>query len=234
MRRRNAQIESIGIVARELSSIDFPIVFTGGAVVGLLLTDPVAADVRPTDDVDVIIGITKRTDYYATQIKLTALGFKHDQDGPICRFKFNGLILDLMPTNADILGFSNRWYEHAIHTALSYKLPDGTEIQLISAPVFIATKLEAFFGRGKQDFMGSHDLEDIIAVIDGRPGLLAEIETADQSIKICLAESFENLLMEDDFVDSIKGHLPPDPASQERENIIIERMMEIIAITDDL
>jgi hypothetical protein len=40
MRRRNAQIESIGIVARKLSSIDFPIVFTGGSVVGLLLTDP--------------------------------------------------------------------------------------------------------------------------------------------------------------------------------------------------
>ena len=204
MQRRIKQIENIGIVAKQLASIDFPIVFTGGAVVGLLLSENVIADVRPTDDVDVIIGITKYADYVNSQTQLTRLGI------------------------------SNKWYGLAIETAIKHALPDGTKIQLISAPLFVATKLEAFLDRGKQDYIGSHDLEDIIAVVDRRSQLLAEIKEANESVKVFLSENIEKLLNEDDFVDSISAHLPPDPASQEREDIVIERLMEIIAIADDL
>lgn len=234
MRRKSIQIKNIEVIAKQLTSIDFPIVFTGGAVVGLLITDNVVADVRPTDDVDLIIGITKYSDFGALQQKLTTIGFRHDQSGPICRFTYNGITVDLMPTNVSILGFTNQWYEHALRTALPNELPDGTVIKLITAPYFVATKLEAFFDRGSRDFMGSHDIEDILAVIDGRPELLAEIEKVDKSLKNFLAECFNDFLIEDEFIDSISGHLPPDQASQDREDILIERMKGIIAIANGL
>ena len=59
----------------------------------------------------------------------------------------------------------------------------GETIKLIAAPVFIATKLEAFKDRGKDasgqpDLLGSHDLEDIITVSDRRPELIEECGVA--------------------------------------------------------
>src|ERR1700682_5225818 len=50
------------------------------------------------------------------------------------------------------------------------------EIRVVTAAFFVATKLEAFKGRGKGDFFGSRDLEDLISVVDGRATLVAEIQ----------------------------------------------------------
>jgi hypothetical protein len=54
------------------------------------------------------------------------------------------------------------------------RLDAGTVIRSITAPYFLATKLEAFQSRGKGDVFASHDLEDVIAVIDGRPAITEE------------------------------------------------------------
>ena len=88
-----------------------------------------------------------------------------------------------MPTVKNILGFANQWYPLAITTAQPVTLPSGQTIKLIAAPVFIATKLEAFKDRGKDasgqpDLLGSHDLEDIITVSDRRPELIEECGVA--------------------------------------------------------
>ena len=80
-----------------------------------------------------------------------------------------------MPTDASVLGFTNPWYDEAIATAQVVELAGGLRIRLIAAPAFVATKLEAFGTRGRGDLMGSHDLEDIINVLDGRPGIEDEI-----------------------------------------------------------
>lgn len=45
MQRRSSHLKSIELVARRLSGLNSLVVFTGGAVVGLLLTDPAAPDV---------------------------------------------------------------------------------------------------------------------------------------------------------------------------------------------
>lgn len=72
-----------------------------------------------------------------------------------------------MPTDPSILGFSNRWYPQVVREADRRVLPSGTAIRLISAPLFLATKFEAFAGRGAGDLLESPDLEDIINVIGG-------------------------------------------------------------------
>jgi len=53
---------------------------------------------------------------------------------------------------------------------------EGIEIRIASAPHFLATKVEAFLGRGNNDFMGSADMEDIITIIDGRTEIIQEIK----------------------------------------------------------
>ncbi len=133
----------------------------------------------------------------------------------MCRLLYRSVTLDVMPTDSSILGFSNQWYEEAISSAWQMVLPDDINIRMVSAPLFLATKLEAFYGRGKNDYMASHDLEDLIAVLDGRETIVSEVKT---SGKVCnyLAEEFRRLLHLDEFQDSVACHLPADGASQQR------------------
>jgi hypothetical protein len=132
-----------------------------------------------------------------------------------------------MPKDGKILGFTNSWYDFAMTSAREFELPDGTAIRLISAPAFIATKLEAFHDRGRGDPVASHDLEDIIAVIDGRPELGVEINETDASVSHYICECFARLLDNPAFVDSIAMNLLPDEESQARGKIIIERISAI-------
>jgi len=79
---------------------------------------------------------------------------------------YRSVKVDVMPTDSAILGFSNRWYAAAMLSAQNMRLPAGIDIRMVTAPFFLATKLEAFYGRGNGDYMVSHDLEDMIAVLD--------------------------------------------------------------------
>ncbi len=227
MRRTESQRNNLKLIAQQLGALRSGFVFTGGAVVGLLLTDSIAPDVRPTDDVDVIIAIARYSDYAQLQEELRKIGFKNTIDGPICRFTFHGLIVDIMPSEPDILGFSNRWYNYAIASAVESKLPDGTVIRHVSAPAFIATKLDAFTGRGKGDYALSHDIEDIIALLDGRPEITTEIANAHPEVQNYIAKSFADFIKDQDFLDSLAMHLYPDAGSQARSKIILDRIRTI-------
>ena len=48
---------------------------------------------------------------------------------------------------------------------------------------FVATKLEAFVSRGDSDILSSHDLEDILNVIDGRPSIVDEMTAATDALQ---------------------------------------------------
>lgn len=65
-------------VARRLEPLLEQLVFVGGQVTELLISDPVAAHVRPTDDVDVICDVASRPDYYRLGERLKELGFTED------------------------------------------------------------------------------------------------------------------------------------------------------------
>lgn len=216
------------LAAQQLDEIVDEIAFVGGATVALLMTDAAAPDVRPTIDVDVIVEIGKQGDYYKLADRLRKKGFNEDvSDGaPLCRFRGHGLVLDVMPTDPDILGFSNRWYPYALRDAQLVLLPSGRSISVIPAVHFIATKLEAFAGRGNGDFF-SHDLEDIIAVVDGRPELASELDAVDSDMAAYVRESIRNLLSDEDFIDALPGFLPGDAASQQRLPALRMRLMAL-------
>ncbi len=220
MRRHYQNVERIMTVARRLEDLLQSVVFAGGAVIELLITDPGFPDVRPTIDIDVIVEVISLTDYYRLQQRLREKGFRESmEDGVICRWRFKEILVDFMPTDERILGFSNRWYADAFRNAHNFSI-EGLTFKLIRAPYFLGTKLEAFYGRGKSDYMVSHDMEDFIALIDGRLEIVEEILSSDEKIKKYLADHCIQLLEIDEFLDAIPAHLPPDQASQQRVSII--------------
>jgi hypothetical protein len=168
-------------------------------------------------------------EYHALERQLESGGFRHDRspDAPICRWTVGSALLDVMPTDESVLGFGNRWYEEAIHTAIQVALPSGRKICLISPPAFLGTKLEAFHGRGAGDFLASHDLEDIITVIDGRPELTKEVRQASPQLREYLVAQIRALLKNENFLEAIPGHLPGDVASQARLPELLNRLRSL-------
>ena len=74
---------------------------------------------------------------------LRARGFVPDmrQSAPICRWQVGAVVVDVMPTLEEILGFANRWYPLALETAVPVALPSARTVRLIAAPVFVATRV---------------------------------------------------------------------------------------------
>lgn len=174
--------------------------------------------IRPTEDVDLLVQALTLADYHRVEKTLAARGFAHDMspDAPICRWRVGGVAVDVMPALEEILGFSNRWYPLALETAEPQALPSGTVIRLVAAPVFLATKLEAFSGRGNNDYLFSHDLGDFLAVIDGRDSLIDECQAIRAELRTYLRERVAGLMATPAFIDALPGHLPGDTGSQSR------------------
>ena len=201
-------------------------VFVGGAVAGLLITDPAMPSIRPTEDVDLVVQVTVLREYHSVEAALKALGFKQDMsaDAPICRWHVAEVMVDVMPMEKSVLGFANRWYPLAIETADIFTLPSDIVIRLIKAPVFMATKLEAFADRGKGDFLFSHDLGDLIALIDGRDSLVDECRQQTNELKAYLQLKFTELMDNQAFRQALSGHLSSDAANQGRLPMLLEKI----------
>lgn len=137
-----------------------------------------------------------------------------------------------MPALPAILGFSNRWYPLAVQTANRVVLPIGTAIQLITAPAFLATKFEAYIGRGNSDLLGSHDMEDIVNVLDGRPEIVAEIAASPEELRRYLVDQCRALLALQNFMDALSGMVFPDEFLAVRVKMIRMRIETIVAIEE--
>jgi predicted nucleotidyltransferase len=226
---RDINIRMIIAVAKRLGDLRDKVVFVGGCATGLFITDPAMPEVRATQDVDVIVEVASRMAYYLLEEELRLRGFKQDmsENAPVCRWLVDRIKIDIMPTQEEILGFSNRWYLPAIKNADQLQLEDDLIIKIVSPPYFLATKIDAFNGRGCGDYMASHDMEDIITILDGRPEIVSEIKSSSDDLKDFLSRTFRALLANDDFRESIPGHLSPDRASQSRLPLLIRRLGEI-------
>ncbi len=208
--------------------------FVGGATVGLWITDPGAPPARPTNDVDVIVEVTARSAFHEFQSRLRRRDFDEDQeDGVICRWRHrrNGLILDAMPADASLLGFENRWQRAALPHAAARTLPSGAVIRAVPPPYLLATKLEAFKNRGNRDFLGSRDFGDIIALVDGREALVAEVAAAAADVRGYIAAEMTAILRASRFRDGLYGALRPDDASQERGDVVVLPALKALAVT---
>lgn len=218
--------DALQFAAKALGKMIDEVVFVGGAVAGVLVTDSAAARIRPTKDIDCIVEVASRAEY-DTRIRdqLLKQGFKEltGKGIPICAWQKDGIRLDVMPTKEDILGFSSRWYDGALRNASKTDIGE-IEISVINAPYFLATKLTAFRSRGQGDFIKSHDIEDLIAVIDGRKSLFDEVENADDEVKLFIQDELKTLIENERFLDALPG-LVLDIG---RDEIVLSRMRTIV------
>ena len=223
MRPDDPNLPLLRIIAGALGELRKQVVFVGGSTAGLLLTDPAAESVRPTKDVDAIVEAESLPQFYRIEAQVEALGFVRDADsGVICRWihKDSGVLFDLMPIDPGVLGFANRWYPEAVRTAVSVSLGDGVKIRVVTAPAFVATKLVAFADRGKGDLLASHDLEDVLNVVDGRPELAKELELAPAALRDAVREALARLLEHPDFGNTLPGLI----ADASRADIVEARL----------
>ncbi len=222
----------IKLVAERLGPLRPKVVFLGGSATGFHITDKAEPEIRATKDVDIIVEVASRVDYHQLEKTLRELGFfqKMQKDDPICRWYINDVMVDVMPTDENILGFSNRWYLPAIKNSVTIELEPNLEIRLVTAPYFLATKLEAFFGRGRGDYLVSHDMEDIINLINGRVEIIEEIKNSEADLKEFIISTLQSFSDDDLFLEALPGHLLPDQASQGRRSIILERIKKIVEL----
>ncbi len=144
-----------------------------------------------------------------------------DRNAPILsRYLFQGLIVDFMPTDPTILGFTNRWYQEGIRQKIKVNLDATTSAYIFSAPYFLASKMEAFLGRGNGDLFASHDLEDIIYLLDHRPTIQEEIMISPKTVKTYLLEQFNKLGKHTLFEEALLGHVEQQDSMQRAKRII--------------
>ena len=230
MRKPLPPIEMIRIVAQGLGDLRSEVAFLGGAILGLLITDSAAREARPTEDVDLVIDVATTIEYNLFEEKLRKLGFENVIEGPICRFRYMGILLDLMPTSDDILGFGNRWYSTALSEAEERVLGEGLVCRVIRAPCFLATKLEAFDSPTREnhgDYLASRDFEDIVSVIDGRREIVDEVASAQDTVRTFLKERIGSHLHQSRFEEGVAANLDIDRASRARVQTVLRRFQEI-------
>lgn len=147
----------------------------------------------------------------------------------ICRWFYDDVVLDVMPTDENILGFGNRWYKKAIAASILHRLTDKIDIKIVTAPYFLATKLEAFKTRGKSDYYASHDFEDIISILDGRLEIVDEIHKTDSELQNHLINSFVEIDNSPAFKGAIPGHFVQYGSfSDDRIAMVEQKIKEII------
>jgi predicted nucleotidyltransferase len=209
-------------VSSALGSWKDKVIFVGGATVSLYASRPLAVSIRPTDDVDVVVELVSLSEFYDLQEHLLKLGFRHDMESNIIsRFLLQGLKVDFMPTDPAILGFSNRWYPGGVKTAIECELNNGSSIRIFTPAYFIASKLEAFKTRGNSNLYTSHDLEDIIFVLDHRDTIDEEILNSDTEVNNYLRNEFAALLQNPSFEEALLGHVEQSEQIQRKDRIML-------------
>lgn len=131
-----------------------------------------------------------------------------------------------MPTQDDRIGLNTKWFREALDTSIHVEY-SHTRLPIVSPIGLLATKYLTFTERGEGDFYGSHDLEDLITVIDGRQDIIKEVDAARIGLRNYVIQGISNLLAEEEFVEALAGFLPPDSASQKRIPLLMSKLQKI-------
>ena len=215
------------VVSQLLAGLDQDIVFVGGATVSLYVDSPTAVDVRPTDDVDVVVELATYGSYSDLDTRLQQLGFKNDiMSSVICRYQVQGITVDVMPTDPSVLGFSNRWYADGFRNAMLYDLDGAATIRLFTRPYFVASKWEACKGRGGDDLRWGTDFEDIVFVLDQVADAEGQLEQAPKDLRAYFRHEFREMLNQPDIDECIYVHLEPRVATLRTRRISLTNLID--------
>ena len=218
MAPRGPAIDRVAAVATDLGDLATRVVFIGGAIAPLLQTDPPFPRARVTSDVDGVVASSTYAESERLHRELAERGFRqairgtkhvHRWIGP------SGIPFDLVPAGQHLGGSGNPWDTIAIETAVEATIGGGVTIRHASAPAFLAQKWAAHHDRGRADPLGSHDLEDILALLASRPTILEEVAAAPAALRTYVAEQAKTFLADANAEDLLAAHLnnAQDPAA---------------------
>lgn len=216
--------EMLALATKLLAPLDREIVFVGGATIHLHIDDPAAAPIRATKDVDVLMVVTTYTEFSEVEAALRHNGFEQDMDqpGPICRWTKLGLVLDVMPTKPELIGFSpSQWFEEGFKSAVKRRLPTGENIATFDALHLLAAKIDAFRDRGSGDFYASQDFEDISTILDGCSTVWSDLNK--QTEVAMFVRRWLSDLSREECEDALAGHV----GGYARADILLERISQL-------
>ena len=219
--------EVVRRIAFALGAMNEQVVFVGGATVSLYINDPAADDVRPTKDGDISMVITSLGKLEVIREELSRKGFKQlPEDEVICRFRYEGIKVDVMSTKAIGWAPSNQWFAPGFSQKESVEIDDQT-VHILPLPYFLASKFSAFNDRGAKDPRTSHDFEDIVYVLDNRTDIVEQLSKSPDDVGPYLANQFQNILDDRILQEAILSNLFYETRDV-RYQRIIESMQQII------
>ncbi len=225
MENKSINLAVVAEVAEALRDIKQDMVFVGGAVISLYTDDPAADEVRPTEDIDLVLHIVNLSHWEQLQGKLAKLGFHPDPFGEsICSYKYRGISVDIMPAEDGPFGPSNRWYKIGWENLWS-AFAKKQEIKILSVASFLASKFEAFNNRGK-DYRTSHDIEDVIYVLDNRLSIVSDIRKDDSKVRMFIQHKLQEIISKGMLKEVLIAHI--HPLMREERMPLVEAKLEQI------
>lgn len=221
-------LELLEQVAAWLEEAGIVVVFTGGTTVPLYLDAIAASEYRQTRDVDCIVDSGTYAAYTKLLTRLRAAGFSDSQEdgAPICRFERDGILVDVMPVNPDVLGFTNRWYPDAWRTRTELRLPSGRAVPVFRLEYLLASKISAYESRGGGDPFLSHDFEDVVTLLDGSPGALDSVSGAEEDVRTFVCDWLRQLAGRSDAYDLLAAHVSRASGGHDRAEVLLARLRQ--------
>lgn len=206
----SSNLNRLKVIAAGLGELCSDVVFVGGSVAELYADDPAATDIRPTMDVDCVIELATYGTLQEFETRLRQHGFENDMaSGVICRWKYNGETVDVMPDSDVILGFTNQWYRPGFQNRINYELTESIVIQILPPLYYIATKIEALRSRGGDDLRFSHDFEDLIYVLNNRQDIISLFDYEDnETLSEYISAWASQMLNRQNYREEIECMLP--------------------------
>lgn len=228
LKNQTINLKVVEKVALALGDLNDEIIYVGGAVVSLYVTDEGAEQPRPTKDIDISVQISTYAQMDNLRLKLAKKNiYPASNEKIIYRYSYEDILIDFIPYEDSPLGPTNRWLKPGFKRAYPIKLGE-TEINILPVSIFIATKWEAFKSRGG-DPRFSHDFEDIIYVIDTNLAFVEDVKNAHKDVKSFLKEMSKEILSHPSANEIIECHLNPHTA-EARKKMLVNKLQQVIQL----
>ncbi len=225
-KNQTINIKVVEKVANTLEELNNEVIYVGGAVVSLYVTDEGAEQPRPTKDIDISVQISTyaQMDQLREKLALKKI-FPAPSEKVMYRYSYEDILIDFIPFEETPLGPTNSWLKPGFEKAYPINIGE-LEIKILPVSLFLATKWEAFKSRGS-DPRTSHDFEDIIYIIDNNKDVVIDVRNANKDVQDFLKEMSKEILNHPSRNEIIECHINPYTVD-ERRAIVIEKLNELL------
>lgn len=222
LKNQTINIKVVEKVAQTLGELNQDVIYVGGAVVSLYVTDEGAEQPRPTKDIDISVQISTYAQMDVLREKLASKKiYPAVAEKVMYRYSYDDILIDFIPFEATPLGPTNRWLKPGFGKA--YPINIGSiQIRILPVSLFVATKWEAYKSRGT-DPRTSPDFEDIIYILDNNSEVVEDTRNAEKDVQVFLKKMSLEILNHSSRSEIIECHLNPYTAD-DRKEIVLKKL----------